>query len=151
MSAGVNGGEGGKGRCYRTKSSWGSRRAGGGTGNPGGNGAFHTSGTIVVEGNYASYKGNNGTGGLLVIFSNTINNQGIIESKGTDSTTSVSPAGGASGGGSINIFYNLNYTNTGEILVNGGIGKNYGGTGGDGSITIGSIATGNFVCEYKNY
>lgn len=50
-------------------------------------------------------------------------------------------SGGASGGGSINIFYKNEYTNTGNYEANGGTttsGKR-GGNGGTGSISIGSI------------
>ena len=55
-------------------------------------------------------------------------------------------SGGASGGGSINIFYKNEYTNTGNYEVNGGTttsGKR-GGNGGTGSISIGSIEAGTY-------
>ena len=62
-------------------------------------------------------------------------------------------SGGASGGGSINIFYH-HLISQGNIEANGGdaIGiEAFGGNGGAGSITVGSIESGSFVCEYKNY
>ncbi len=88
----------------------------GGTGNPGG-----TPG------------GTSGTGGLLIIYADSLNNKGEIDSKGTDSNGS----GGASGGGSVNIFYK-------ELIEQGNInatGGNVGSvpSGGNGSVTIQSI------------
>lgn len=60
--------------------------------------------------------------------------------------------GGASGGGSVNIFYREIITR-GNITARGGTGGTVnpelstaiGGAGGSGSITVGSIATGTFV------
>ena len=78
-----------------------------------------------------------GTGGLLIIYGNKINNNNLIESNGV-SAIYETVTGGSSGGGSINLFYNENY--------NGGIAtKGYlktGGAGGAGTITVGSIKTG---------
>lgn len=48
------------------------------------------------------------------------------------------------GAGSINIFYRESYQNTGSITASG-VKRNAGGAGGNGSITVGSIATGSFV------
>lgn len=48
------------------------------------------------------------------------------------------------GAGSINIFYRGSYQNTGSITATG-VRRNAGGAGGNGSITVGSIATGSFV------
>lgn len=82
--------------------------AGGGTGNPGGAG--------VGVGNV----GNNGSGGLLIIYANNLNNRnGIISSKGVTGGFGKSAAGGSSGGGSINIFYNQS-CEPGDINANGG-------------------------------
>ena len=144
--AGINGGSGGIGRVYRYSASWAARTACGGTGNPGGAGASHVSGDKSNEGNNSNYKGNDGTGGLLIIFGSSIINNGLISANGTDSVNCV-PAGGASGAGSINIFYRGNYSSTGQINAFGGNYNNSytGGVGGNGSITIGSIATGTFV------
>lgn len=122
--------------------------AGGGAGNPGGVGK---SGKNVSSG---TYSGKNGTGGLLILCADTINNQGTIASNGSSggqTSTRVPASGGSSGGGSINIFYKTELTR-GTITANGGpSGASGGAAGGNGSITVGSIATGNFICEYKNY
>ena len=96
-----NGGAGGKGST-------------GGSGNPGG-----------------MANGNNGTGGLLIIYTKNLTNNGRITSNGTDSNQNA----GASGGGSVNIFYNTNIKE-GEITATGGNGGTSGGNGGDGCVTI---------------
>ena len=57
------GGKGGNGRGYRASSSWATRLAGGGAGNPGGIGGQNG------FGNAQAGTGENGTGGLLVIYS----------------------------------------------------------------------------------
>ncbi len=113
----------------------------GGVGNPGG----------TSYGN-ANAKGNNGTGGLLMVFANSINNNGKITANGVGNGRTN--AGGSSGGGSINIFYKNTFTNANEnnITAAGGISVNnskYGkaGNGGNGSVTIGSIETGSFVSK----
>ncbi len=148
IAGSINGGMGGIGKAYRDKSSWVGRNSGGGTGNPGGNGASHESGMTLNEGNNAELKGNDGTGGLLVIYCNTFNNRGLCCANGVDSSskkiTATEPSGGASGGGSINIFYKT-IINRGQLEANGGKSVNYGGAGGNGSITIGSIATETFI------
>lgn len=139
---------GGYGRAYRAQASWAARQAGGGTGNPGGYGASHTSGSKSQLGNNAEYKGKDGTGGLLIMYTNQYNNKGTIESNGTESTDTISPVGGASGAGSINIFYNEFIANN-TCIAKGGESKCYGGEGGNGSITIGNISTGTFQ-NYEN-
>ena len=67
-----NGGAGGQGRGYRYSSSWYTRRAGGGAGNLGGNGGQNG------LGNDATGKGENGTGGLLLIYTDNLTNNNII-------------------------------------------------------------------------
>ena len=94
--------------------------AGVGAGNPSG-----------LLGRYAYYdplttikgSGKNGTGGLLIIVSNKLVNAGKINSNGI-SGESNEAAGGSSGGGSINIFYKENYTNTGVVDATGGLSAN---------------------------
>ena len=57
--------------------------------------------------------------------------------------------GGASGGGSINIF-SYNPIIKGVAGVSGGIGGKadyIGGKGGDGCVTIGNISTGTFIAD----
>ncbi len=88
----------------------------GGTGNPGG-----TPG------------GTSGTGGLLIIYAHSLDNKGEIDSKGTNSNGS----GGASGGGSVNIFFKK-LIEQGNINATGGNGGS-GGSGGDGSVTTQEI------------
>lgn len=97
---------------------------------------------------------NNGTGGLLMIFANKIKNEGNILSNGVGSVYRNETAG-SSGGGSINIFYNDSYENSGTILAQKGITpKGYlqtGGSGGDGSISIGQLQNGTYTSTYTNY
>ena len=91
------------------------------------------------------YKGQNGTGGLLIIYGNEIQNSGNIISNGTGTTIHPKYAtGGSSGGGSVNIFYNNSCNNSGTIEAKGGKSGN-GGAGGDGTVTIGKILNGTFV------
>ena len=84
-------------------------------------------------------------GGLLILFANKYNNQGRIEANGVDSA-STSIEGGASGGGSINIFYYQLINNT-FCLAEGGKTTYQGGAGGNGSIEMGTIASGTYVSE----
>ena len=70
-----------------------------------------------------------GTGGLLIIYANEYENNGTISAKGTD----TSSYGGASGGGSINLFY-LNLISAGNVSVVGG-SRSSGGAGGTGTVT----------------
>ena len=135
-----NGGTGGY--AY---ASWSSRHgATGGTGNPGGE-------AYVYEGATGS-KGTNGTGGLLIIYSNEMENYGTISSDGTMARTHYYSSGGSSGGGTVNIFYNKNCENSGNVTANGGIIANpgYGGAGGNGCVTIGSILSKNYEEREKD-
>ena len=95
---------------------------------------------------------------MLIIYANKLDNNFNIVANGS-SGGQVEPrtetvSGGASGGGSINIFYSDKITGIENIVATGGIsnsGDLKGGEGGTGCVTIGSIETGSFVCEYKNY
>ena len=143
------GGKGGDGIGYRYSSSWASRLAGGGAGNPGGNGGQNDSGN-AIDG-----AGENGTGGLLIIYSDNINNTGKIESNGSKGTLYTMISGGSSGGGSINIFYKNNITCTGPIEAKGGKIKGstdelIGGNGGNGTISIGNISSGTYQSDTGN-
>jgi len=106
----------------------------------------------------------NGTGGLLILYGNSINGNGSITSNGSKApvysglkaSVEGAAAGGSSGGGSINIFANINKF-TGSLSATGGesttmpqlkfnnIAKTIpGGAGGDGNITVnilGSLLT----------
>ncbi len=151
-NAGANGGAGGVAVGRRTSGTM--YVSSGGAGNPGGRDARPTSGAnVTVTGNYTS-SAQSGTGGLLILYANILENNGIINSNGSSAyppvgyNTSVSCSGGSSGGGSVNIFSN-SYTNTGTIAAAGGLtvigaGVN-GGNGGAGTVNIGSIASGTYV------
>ncbi len=135
MNGDEKGGIGGKSYIYTT-----GFPIAGGVGNPGG----------LSFGSQEVTRGKNGTGGLLIISANSINNTGKIEANGVGNGRQ--DAGGSSGGGSINIFYKEEFTNTDEnnITAKGGISTNYAtygkaGDGGNGSVTIGSIESGTFV------
>ena len=144
------GGAGGSG-IYRNSTSDG-LISGGGAGNPGG---VHSRSGVNANAN-----GKNGTGGLLIIYSNILINESTgkitaVGSNGGCSSTSSNKCGGSSGGGSINIFYKDSYVNN-NVSTNNGINANGGsavgssekaGPGGNGSITIGSIKTGIFVAN----
>lgn len=154
------GGSGGKG-IYKNSGSA-AVAAGGGAGNPGGNYAVAnpaTSNTTTLN----KMKGTSGTGGLLIIYGESVINYGKINSNGSagglgNSSTILgsddfpkSSGGGGSGGGSINIFYRTQYTSsdTTEITCTGGAGgyggitdgatRGSGGTGGQGTATITQI------------
>ena len=120
--------------------------SGGGAGNPGG---INSTGQITAS------PGANGTGGLLILYGNTIDNKGTIVSNGMNGGQGEAAGGGASGGGSINIFFKESITK-GTISATGGTGGlsyssfwgiegNKGGAGGNGSVSTGSIATGTYV------
>lgn len=136
-----NGGAGGKARGYRASSSWGSRQAAGGAGNSGGKGAENG------LGNKEEGTGENGTGGLLIVYCNTFHNEGTIESNGSKGGSIWRVGGGRSGGGSINIFYNQ-LANKGILQAIGGESSSVsepGGTGGNGTISMGTVESKNYV------
>ena len=144
------GGKGGNGRGYRASSSWATRLAGGGAGNPGGIGGQNG------FGNATDGTGENGTGGLLIIYSNIINNPGKIESNGSKGTVYTYVGGGSSGGGSINIFYKEDISCTGTVETKGGdIGSNSsytsGSQGGDGTVSIGCIKNGTYQSDVGSF
>lgn len=122
-----NGGAGGNASSNYSTGHW----AGGGAGNPGGRGSY--------GGNWnAGYNGSTGTGGLLILYADTILNAGTISSNGSRGGNSKQAGGGSSGGGSINIFYKNNFTIQGTLQSISPRGGN-GGEGGMGSITSTSI------------
>lgn len=158
-----NGALGGTAICARRASSHSTVYSGGGAGNNGGLGCEVKDSDL--NGTYTSaYKGEDGTGGLLIIFTKELQNNGKIEANGCNGGQSMdydhSTSGGSSGGGSINIFY-TKCNIKGEIEAIGGEGiKNYtsydkatvySGRGGNGSITMGTISEGTFKEEiYEN-
>ncbi len=94
---------------------------------------------------------------MLTIYADSIVNEGTIESSGSTPPISklhsnLYTPGGASGGGSINIFYSKKIetkeTTDEAYKVTGGDRITYYGTngaGGKGTITIGNISSGIFV------
>lgn len=146
----ANGGAGGRG-C--ANNSGGYELGGGGAGNPGGYayGAYrYRQDGLTLDG--SAYDGGwplkelgmgeSGTGGLLIIYTNNLINNSIINANGSNGGAGKI-GGGSSGGGSINIFY-TNKIKVGSISSNGGkaVGtKNVGGAGGNGTINTCSIAT----------
>lgn len=138
------GGAGGAGYGYRGDSSWMLRTAGGGAGNPGGKCGESGLGNKEVG------SGENGTGGLLIIYVDALENYGKIESSGSMGGSAGHAGGGSSGGGSINIFYNKSIKQGGVIEAKGGNesklsnGYGNGGKGGDGTISVGNVSTGNY-------
>lgn len=108
-----SGGSGGVGDVVRAASNEGGE---GGTGNPG--------------------VGNNGTGGLLVLYANEYENNGLIRANGTDSSVGGKGGHGSSGGGSMNIFYTANIIK-GIVEAKGGL---IGGAGGAGTVTYTQIS-----------
>ena len=143
----LNGGAGGYGSGIRP-AGWRFRAAGGGAGNPGGNGGYNG------VNNTTDGKGENGTGGLLVIFTRSLNNTGKIESNGSKGGVLDNVEGGSSGGGSINIFYREKLSQNGTVEANGGAKARddmYGSEGGTGAISIGKIVNGSYISGFKNY
>ena len=130
------GGAGGAGHS-NNYSNTGGYSAGGGAGNLGGAGV----GTSCCT----HSSGANGTGGLLIISANKIINTGVIAATGVSGGYGSGASGGSSGGGSINIFVKEDYSSTGTVSANDTVAQSYGGRGGAGSVTIGSISTGTFV------
>jgi hypothetical protein len=145
-SATGNGGAGGAAVGRRTSGTM--YVSSGGAGNPSGNDARPTAGAnITVTGN-ATTSAEQGTGGLLIIYANSIDNTGTIASKGSASKcpagycNGVDASGGSSGGGSVNIFYQNTLTNIGTISAQGGqsgAATRKGGNGGNGSVTTTQI------------
>ena len=142
---------GGKGGDALINTSYKTYIVGGGAGNPGGKGKKYDTYDEL-------YNGSSGTGGLLIIFASNIDNKNTISSNGSQGgikeKVSGSPLGGAgSGAGTINIFYENLFSNDGSITAQGGsCGYFYSsiksGSGGNGTITIGTIKNNKF--ELKN-
>ncbi|MCL2110068.1 IPT/TIG domain-containing protein, partial [Microgenomates group bacterium] len=144
----INGGAGGAGGPGPATGPSGDYRSVGasGAGNPAG---------ALPAGTQRGTAGQDGTGGLLNIYTNNIYNTGLITSngmgggRGSDLRSSVywnSGSGGGSGGGSINIFY-TSPLSVGTVSANGGAGgdrtnqaANFGGNGGSGSTTLTSTS-----------
>ena len=77
----------------------------------------------------------------MILYSDYYENNGTISASGVNATTARF-GGGASGGGSINILYNV-LESEGTVKINGGLAKgtdNKGGAGGNGTVTYTQIA-----------
>ncbi|MGG2085350.1 hypothetical protein [Lysinibacillus pakistanensis] len=126
----------------------------GGVGNEPGKSGWSTSSASYI-GNITNSYAQSGTGGLLIIYTMNLINNGTIESNGSSTIVNAKyssnhtrlAGGGNSGGGSINLFYRQNYKNNGIITADGGttqINARFewsikGGDGGAGSITVQKI------------
>jgi flagellar basal body-associated protein FliL len=128
-SAAANGGAGGNGLTRRDNST--AYHAGGGAGNNGGLGSVNNSLTTYI-------KGQDGTGGLLILYADTLINNSTISSNGCIGGGDAYHAeGGSSGAGSINIFLKDNISQGTLTAISP---SNYeGGAGGDGSISVTKI------------
>ena len=144
IAAGGNGGAGGDANAYRGSTSYAVRYSGGGAGTGYGTGKYTSTGNTTGVSD-SRYRGEIGTGGLLIVYSNTLDNKGTISSDGSKGGGGRA-GGGSSGGGSVNIFANY-IKSTGTSTASGGsiTGENAtdayarGGAGGSGSITTISL------------
>lgn len=123
-------GQGGTGRVNAQNST---RNYGfGGAGNPDGFDVYNSSSGDVIGKTYLVSPTNSGTGGLLILYCLSLINKGVIEARGSSGRgTRVWNQGGGSGGGSINIFYNVSIEQ--GTITAAGQGPS---PGGDGSVTI---------------
>lgn len=128
------GGTGGAGKS-NYYSNTGGYSAGGGAGNGGGAPAYPSC--------CVAYAGTGGTGGLLIIYAGTFENNGTISSNGSSGGYGTGASGGSSGGGSINIFAST-ISSYGIIVANGGATQTYGSLGGQGTINVGQIYNNNY-------
>lgn len=91
-----------------------------------------------------------------MVYAGVLTNNGSMTANGVKGAGSnaLTP-GGASGGGSINLFYKTT-TTTGTLTASGGKGASYyignmgtfyGGAGGAGCISKGNISNGTYVAE----
>ena len=154
----------GSGSVYGCNSGSGTSGKGSSAGGSGGAGWSNGSSCVIVGGagnpnpgisktasGDSKTNGANGSGGLLVIYgykviNNTTNSKITANgaAAGVVTHSSRKYSGGSSGGGSINIFYRSEYTTPTTLTASGGVRAN-GGSGGNGTVTVGSIATGTFV------
>ena len=96
---------------------------GGGAGNKGGEGTYSVRYSNLLS--WEEGNGENGTGGLLTIYADTLYNKGEITSDGSAGGGSIygyTTGGGGSGAGSINIFAK-ELTELGETRTKGGAGR----------------------------
>ena len=137
----TNGGKGGDAAAFEPAHGGGGDAAGG-AGNPGGLGRTAAGGTDNQL--KPANDGGAGTGGVLIVFCNTLAGSGTISANGVAgglATVFDGPGGGGSGGGSVTIFYQSD-SSTITTQANGGAGgsspnangfNTYGGSGGAGT------------------
>jgi hypothetical protein len=116
-----NGGAGGDALAFEPAHGGGSDAAGG-AGNPGGLGRTAAGGTPNQL--KPANNGGAGTGGVLIVFCNTLAGSGTISANGVSggsATVLDGPAGGGSGGGSVTVFYQSDSSSV-TIQANGGPG-----------------------------
>lgn len=131
---------------------------------------FFAGGSAGIKGSNSQYfswgygggeaKGEDGVGGLLMLYSDTLTNYGKISSEGSkgaggyfpfNSSYNGAAGGGGSGGGSVNIF-TKQVINAGDLSAKGGeggkvsgtrcnMGLPAGGNGGDGTVTINELGS----------
>ena len=136
-----NGGAGGKGWRYGGENA--AYGGGSGAGNPAGTHPYST-----------SFKGQDGTGGLMILFVQgniIIGSSGSIQSNGSkggngdlgvDGSRYGSGAGGGSGGGAIHIFHKKDISDISKIFATGGLHGNnaywsrYATNGGNGTVNL---------------
>lgn len=105
-------------------------------------------GVGTIGGSGYNMHGKSGTGGLLIIYTENLNNNGQIESNGiaNGSSSQINEGyyqipGGSSGGGSINIFY-IDTCTTNAISSGGEATYDWGatsGAGGNGCVSYDKI------------
>ncbi len=143
-----NGGAGGNAYARRYRYNHSPKSVGGGAGNPGGKGWYSSGNNITGNATTDTSKGEDGTGGLLILYANNLFNNGEISAKGSNGGKAIlgdrNASGGSSGGGSINIF--AKHISTYSITAKGGASNGnslnpFGGAGGDGTITINELGS----------
>lgn len=83
-------------------------------------------GDSVISGSVSIGRcGGSGAGGGFLVYEDHIDFSGIISVKGGNGSVGSNPSndgGGGGGGGRIKVFYNGNYSNTGTMVKDGGLG-----------------------------
>ena len=108
-------------------------------GNLGGAGKYTATGQTGSNTINAAYSGQNGTGGLLILYADTLYNSGDISSNGSQGGR-ANAGGGSSGGGSINIFAKVVAENGAQTAA-GGPSVSGGGKGGNGIVTVNELGS----------
>ena len=117
-------------------------------------------GTVFVNPTVgANFSGGSGSGGAVRIVANDIENLGIIEVKGGDSSGAdpretgskyLRDAGGAGGGGRVALLAD-GLLAKGMINLNGGLGNADGAAGYPGSLFVGPKTPDSSRCSFGNF